>query len=99
MIIYFLSARNQITTNSKVAPAILGVVNPLLSKANAIHTASFLSSNIGNETTLRIANRCPQCLASPFAAKQVDLLPFDSPTAMGSTMVGLIFVSIFTTSI
>ena len=93
MTIYTASARNQITTNSKVVPAILATVNPLLAQLGAQHTKSFLDSIVGNETALRTALICPSCLSSPFAAKQVDLLPFDVPEAAGSTMVGLIFVS------
>jgi hypothetical protein len=97
MTIYTASARNQITTNSKVTPAILGVVNPLLAKLGAESTGTFLSSHAENATAIQAALRCRGCLSSPCAAQQVDLLPFDVPEAMGSTMgstmVGLIFVS------
>lgn len=93
MTIYTASARNQITTNSKVTPAILTVVNPLLAKLGAESTGIFLSSNARNATVVETALKCRGCLSSPYGASQVDLLPFDVPEAMGSTMVGLIFVS------
>jgi Protein of unknown function (DUF3533) len=93
MTIYYGSARNQITTNSKVIPAVLAVVNPLLGQLNAEYTANFLASHAKNAMAVQTALQCKRCLSSPFAAKQVDLRPFDVATATGSTMVGLIFVS------
>ncbi len=90
--IYVTTGRNQITSNSHVIPSILAVISPLLSKAGANHTAQFLTTVAADTEGLRTALRCPQCLASPFASKQVDLRPFDSTAASGSTMVGLIFV-------
>ena len=91
--IYFNSARNQITTNSKVVPAILAVLNPSLAELNARFVSSFLAANSYNATNISSALKCPACLSSPFAATQVDLRPFDLPQATGSTMVGMIFVS------
>lgn len=91
--IYVTTGRNQITTNSHVIPSILAVLSPLLNKAGANHTAQFLASVAPDSDGLRTALRCPQGLASPFASKQVDLRPFNSNAASGSTMVGLIFVS------
>jgi hypothetical protein len=91
--IYTASARNQITTNSKVTPAILAVINPLLAEFGAESTGTFLGSHAGNATAVQTALRCRGCLSSPYAAQQVDLLPFDVPEAVGSTMVGMIFVS------
>lgn len=90
--LYFASGRNQITTNSKVIPAILAVINPILTKAAIQHTAAFLGANTANTTALTAAERCPQCLAAPFAISEIDLRPFDVAPATGTTMVGMIFV-------
>ena len=90
--LYFVSGRNQITANSKVIPAILAVINPILTKAAIQHTAAFLSANTINTTALTTAERCPQCLAAPFAISEIDLRPFDVAPATGTTMVGMIFV-------
>ena len=92
--LYFASGRNQITANSKVIPAILAVINPILTKAAIQHTATFLGANTANATALTTAERCPQCLAAPFAIDQIDLRPFDVAPATGTTMVGMIFVRI-----
>jgi hypothetical protein len=91
--IYYASARNQITANSQVLPSILAVINPLLAQAGGQHTGQFLAANAGNAPALRKALGCGSCVSSPYAAKQVDLIPFNVLAAMGSTMVGLIFVS------
>ncbi|KAK3173516.1 hypothetical protein OEA41_006846 [Lepraria neglecta] len=97
--LFFASGRNQITANSKVVPAILAVINPILTKASIQHTAAFLGPNTGNITALATAERCPQCLASPFAIRQIDLRPFDVAPATGTTMVGMIFLLTFAFSI
>ncbi|MCJ1283822.1 hypothetical protein MMC26_003153 [Xylographa opegraphella] len=82
-----------IAMGSLVLPAVLGIVNPLLADFGAMHTGTFLEDRAGNATAVEIAVQCPVCLASPFAAQQIDLHPFDVPTASGSVTVGLIFVS------
>ena len=97
--LYFASGRNQITANSKVIPSILGVINPVLTKAAIQHTAAFLGANTANATALAAAEHCPQCLAAPFAVSEVDLRPFDVAPATGTTMVGMIFVRIPATDI
>ncbi|MCJ1386475.1 hypothetical protein MMC17_009601 [Xylographa soralifera] len=93
IMLYYASARNQMSVGSAVLPAVLGVVNPLVAKFGAEHTTMFLGANTGNATAMQIALRCKGCLASPFAVQQVDLHPFDVPTAAGSVTVGLVFVS------
>ena len=92
--LYFASGRNQITANSKVIPAMLAVINPILTKAAIQHTAAFLGANTANTSALSTAERCPQCLAAPFAISELDLRPFDVAPATGTTMVGMIFVRI-----
>ena len=91
--LFYASARNQITVNSHVVPAVLSAVNPVLSAVAINNTASFLRMNINDTSALETALRCPQCLTVPFVLKTVDLVPFDSATATGSVMVGMIFVS------
>lgn len=95
VVLFFASARNQITVNSHVVPSVLGTVSPILATAGSNHTAAFMQSLQGNQSLLAPALRCPQCLASPFVLASIDLIPFDSAAATGSTMVGLIFVGHF----
>jgi hypothetical protein len=90
--LYCASARNQVTTLSVAVPAVMGVVNPILAQLGAESTASFLNSIEGDQMALETALRCPQCLASPFAVEQIDLIPFTSPVAFGTLSTGLIFV-------
>ena len=91
--LYVASARNQITTNSHVVPAVQSLVSPILAQIGVNNTASFLHSISGNKSAMDVALRCPQCLASPFVLHTVDLIPFDNAAAAGATMTGLIFVS------
>ncbi|KAK4555587.1 hypothetical protein LTR86_007340 [Recurvomyces mirabilis] len=96
---FYASARNQITVNSHVAPAVLGLINGKLHAVAVEYTTSFLRNNINNTAALDYAIRCPQCLTAPFVLSSVDLVPFDSPTASGSVMVGMIFLLTFTFSV
>ena len=93
--LYFASARNQVTTLAVAIPAAMSVVNRVLSDVAVTSTAAFLQSVVLASDTGSLSKtlRCPQCIASPFAVKQVDLIPFSSPTAFGTLNTGLIFVS------
>ena len=72
----------------------LAVINPLVTQAAIAHTAQFLSINSGNTTAMNLVKACPQCLATPFALTQKDIVPFDSAPATG-IMVGMIFLLTF----
>jgi hypothetical protein len=93
MTVYYASGRNQITVLSKAAPAILAVIDPLLARFGGEFVGSTIGPEAGNATAITAALKCKGCLSSPFAATQIDLVPYDVPEAAGSTMVGLIFVS------
>ncbi len=69
MTIYYESARNQITTNSKLTPAVLAVLNPLLGQFDVEYTANFLTSHAGNATEVQTALHCRGYLSSAFAIK------------------------------
>jgi hypothetical protein len=89
--LYFASARNQVTTLSLTVPAVLGLVNPIVSQIATNTTAAFLQSNEGRVPPAAL--QCPQCLTTPFAIKQTDLIPFSSAVAFGTLNTGLIFVT------
>ena len=103
--LFYASARNQITASSKVVPAILATIDPLLTQAAIAHTAQYLlalnSSSGGPDAPSLTAKSCPQCLTSPFALNQTDLIPFSDASAVvtGTTMVGLIFLLTFAFSV
>jgi hypothetical protein len=92
MTLYFASARNQVTTSSVTVPAIMNLVNPMLAHLGAASTTAFLEKMASNETALSTTLQCAQCLASPFAIRQADLIPFASTVAFGTLNTGLIFV-------
>lgn len=97
--LFFASARNQITTGSAVLPAVMAAMNPILGQASVEHTAQFLAASSNNPLALANAQKCPQCLAQPFAMAQQDLIHFDVPVALGTTMVGLVFLLTFAFSV
>ncbi|CAO2657708.1 Nn.00g038340.m01.CDS01 [Neocucurbitaria sp. VM-36] len=99
--LYFASARNQVTTLAVTVPVVIGLVNRLLSSLAVSSTASFLQETMkaSDDTSLSAALQCPQCLASPFAVKQVDIIPFSPAVAFGTLNTGLIFLLTFTFNI
>ena len=91
--LYYASGRQQMTVLSAIVPNVGATLAPILSGAGAASVARFLAAAQNNGAALNAAQQCPQCLASPFAVRQVDLVPFSSPMAVGSVTIGLIFVS------
>ncbi|KAF2118072.1 hypothetical protein BDV96DRAFT_680016 [Lophiotrema nucula] len=94
--LYFTSARNQVTTLAVAVPAIMGSVNPILGQIAVKNTATFLGANANDTEALERGLKCPQCLASPFVVKSVDLIPFKPPAVFGILNTGLIFLLVFT---
>jgi hypothetical protein len=88
--LYYASARNQVTTLAVAVPAAISLANRILSDVAVTSTASFLQSAVtaSDVDSLSTALRCPQCLAFPFAVKQVDLIPFSSAAAFGTLNTG-----------
>jgi hypothetical protein len=66
--LYFASARNQVIVLSITVPAVLALVNPILSKIAANSTMSFLQS-ASDGSVPSSALQCPQCLVSPLAIR------------------------------
>jgi hypothetical protein len=89
--LYFASARNQITTGAVTLPPLMGLVTAIVSKIAVKTTASYLQSQSDGRIP-KSALQCPQCLVSPFAVKQVDLIPFTPAVSFGTLNTGLIFV-------
>jgi hypothetical protein len=90
--LYFASARNQITTGAVTLPPLMGLVTAIVSKIAVNTTASYLQSQSDGRIP-KSALQCPQCLVSPFAVKQIDLIPFTPTVSFGTLNTGLIFVS------
>lgn len=90
--LYFASARNQITTGAVTLPPLMGLITAIVSKIAVNTTASFLRAQSDGRIPAS-ALQCPQCLVSPFAVKQVDLIPFTPAVSFGTLNTGLIFVS------
>jgi hypothetical protein len=88
--LYFASARNQATTLSLTVPAIMDLIHGIISQIAINTSASYIQSN--PEQLPSKVLQCPQCLLSPFAVEQVDLVPFSSTVAFGTLSTGLIFV-------
>lgn len=92
--LYFASARNHVTTLAVTVSAVMGLVDSILPELAINSTSTFLQSIANDTGSLTTALQCPQCLAAPFAIRQVDLIPFSSPVAFGTMSTGLIFVSV-----
>ncbi|KAH7064270.1 hypothetical protein BKA63DRAFT_608550 [Paraphoma chrysanthemicola] len=95
--LYFASARNQVTTLAITIPPLMALLNSIISNIAINTTSTYMQSS--NGTLPLSALQCPQCLVSPFAIKQTDLIPFSSTIATGMLSTGLIFLLTFTFNI
>jgi hypothetical protein len=86
VMIYYATARQQVTTNDYVLATLLPIVEGIS------HTASFLSSIADNPTALSTSLICPQCLATPFSFTKVDLIPFSKLQSTYTVTSLLIYV-------
>ena len=91
--LYFTSARSQVLVGTNLLPNMAAAVNPLLNEIAINQTTDFLATAAQDQALLTNASKCPQCLTSPFVLNPVDLIPFNSPVAVGAVTTGLIFVS------
>jgi hypothetical protein len=89
VMIYYATARQQVTTNDYVLATLLPIVERILDQAGISHTASFLNNIADNSTALSTSLNCPQCLATPFSFTKVDLIPF-SKLQSTYTVTGLL---------
>jgi len=92
VVIYYATARQQVTTNDYVLATLLPIVEGILAQAGISHTASFLSSIADNPTALSTSLICPQCLATPFSFTKVDLIPFSKLQSTYTVTSLLIYV-------
>jgi hypothetical protein len=90
--IYYATARQQVTTNDYVLVTLLPIVERILTQAGISHTASFLSNIADNSTALSTSLICPQCLATPFSFTKVDLIPFSNLQSTYTVTSLLIYV-------
>ncbi|GBE80924.1 predicted protein [Sparassis crispa] len=88
-------ARNPLTSNSHLVPAILAILEPVIVQASMNASATFLSANLDNATAIRTALNCPQCLSSGFSYLANDLRPAYSPSAFGAVLSGAIALITF----
>jgi hypothetical protein len=92
VMIYYATARQQVTTNDYVLATLLPIVERILAQAGIAHTASFLGNVADNSTALSTSLICPQCLATPFSFTEVDLIPFSKLQSTYTVTSLLIYV-------
>lgn len=92
VMIYYATARQQVTVYNYVLATILPIVEQILAQAGIFHTASFLSNITDSSTALSTSMICPQCLATPFSFTKIDLIPFSNLTSTYTVTSLLIYV-------
>jgi hypothetical protein len=92
VMIYYATARQQVTVHDYVHVTIIPIVEQILAQAGISHTSSFLSNITDNSTALSTSLICPQCLATPFSFTKIDLIPFSNLTSTYTVTSLLIYV-------
>jgi hypothetical protein len=89
----YAQARNEIATGTYMVPIASGHLAAITGKIGAQSVAEFLASADG-AAVARLA-QAPSTLSAPVGYTPVNLRPYDQPVAQAITLVGLIYMLIF----
>ncbi|KLT42363.1 hypothetical protein CC85DRAFT_285597 [Cutaneotrichosporon oleaginosum] len=89
----YAQARNEIATGSYMVPLATAHLSQITAQLGARSVASFLST--ADAAALARLADAPGTLAAPLGFRPVNLRPYDQPVAQAITLVGLIYMLIF----
>lgn len=91
----YAQARNELATGSYMMPLATAHLQAITVKIGAQSVAEFLPTVAGNAEALALLAQAPSTLSSPVGYHTVNLRPYNQPVASALTLVGLIYMLIF----
>jgi hypothetical protein len=91
----YAQARNELATGSYLVPLGSAALAQITEQLSAKSVAEFLTANSGNATAIAAVARAPVTLTTPISYSLVNLRPYNQPVATAITLVGLIYMLIF----
>lgn len=91
----YAQARNELATGTYLLPLATQHLQAITGKLGAQSVAQFLPTVAQNAQALQLLAQAPQTLSAPIGFHPVNLRPYDQPVAQAITLVGLIYMLIF----
>lgn len=93
--VYYAQARQETAINSYLIPFIQQALTQLSFEYNTQSAATYLQDNINNATALSLVAQAPTTITNAVWFSMNNLRPYDQPVAQAITLVGLIYMLIF----
>ncbi|OCF76878.1 endoplasmic reticulum protein [Kwoniella mangroviensis CBS 8886] len=93
--VFYAQARMETAVNSYLLPYMQQALGGLLGQYNARSVAQYLQANANNATAINALAAAPTTVSNPVWYTLFNLRPYNQPVAQAITLVGLIYMLIF----
>ncbi|AAW45796.1 hypothetical protein CNBJ2900 [Cryptococcus deneoformans B-3501A] len=93
--VFYAQARQETAINSYLLPFVQEVLGQLCFQYNAQSAATYLQANVNNATALSLVAQAPTTITNDVWYTLNNLRPYNQPVAQAITLVGLIYMLIF----
>ncbi|WVW78515.1 hypothetical protein I302_100470 [Kwoniella bestiolae CBS 10118] len=93
--VFYAQSRMETAVNSYLLPYMQQALGGILGQYNARSVAQFLQSNANNAAAITALASAPSTVSNPVWYTLMNLRPYDQPVAQAITLVGLIYMLIF----
>ncbi|GFZ47651.1 hypothetical protein JCM24511_05397 [Saitozyma sp. JCM 24511] len=93
--VYYNQGRQETAVNSYLVPYIQAELGAIVGRASAQSIGQYISSNSGNTTAMNLLAQAPTTVTNSVYFTMVNLRPYSQPVAQAITLVGLIYMLIF----
>ncbi|WWD00523.1 hypothetical protein V866_007440 [Kwoniella sp. B9012] len=93
--VFYAQARMETAVNSYLLPYMQQALGGILGQYNARSAAQYLQANANNATAINALAAAPTTVSNPVWYTLFNLRPYNQPVAQAITLVGLIYMLIF----
>ncbi|WWC86960.1 uncharacterized protein L201_001841 [Kwoniella dendrophila CBS 6074] len=93
--VFYAQARQETAVNSYLLPYMQQALSAILGQYNARSAAQYLQANAGNATAINALASAPSTISNSVWFTLNNLRPYNQPVAQAITLVGLIYMLIF----
>jgi hypothetical protein len=91
----YSQARNELATGNYLNPLGQAALAQICGQLSAQSVAQFMAANGGNATAMALVAQAPGTLSNAISYTVVNMRPYNQPVAAAITLVGLIYMLIF----
>ncbi|WVQ83351.1 hypothetical protein IAT38_005490 [Cryptococcus sp. DSM 104549] len=93
--VFYAQARQETAVNTYLLPYIQAALSSSVGQYNARSVAQYLQANANNATAMTLLAQAPSTISTPVWYTLTNLRPYNQPVATAITLVGLIYMLIF----